>query len=542
MRRFALWAAVTAAALGAGPAAPADEMDDLAAKLHVRPAFLNYRPEFHYTQRTIELPTPKGTERRVFRFIMDGEKYVALISEDYIELLAFTPARARRQFALRSGRYHLDNVRGPLMPTGAFLGRARGRRPAGRYPSVPQTDHFRGGGLKVTLVRARDASDRKVVDRYDFLVHPVFGYMVDAHTEVTFKRPPSVRQFTTTVFCPNSYIPWPTRQIYDMTVFCPGQGGGYRCYVNNPLSIARAGRNSKVFTWRDGGFIAFLSSKTAPGVCRTRSDGGPPAAMTLDARNQFHVTIPLPDRVLGTASQDQPYVRQTYRAEQRLFGLPPAIAEYLRKHATAIPVGTDGVICRIGQTEDFEDQPVALSEPVQGLAWTAGSPLVTLRAAHSGRKSLELRGQWRTNEPVLKFRPDRPPVPLRPEARYRLEAYLRAESMSDEQRESYRRNYLLLAARLRGQGRQVPPFVAPKRRGEAYIIAELHERYPRDPNVAPVAVYKTKPCLAATDGAGTWQKVSLEFTTPRWDPFVEFVFVVDSGQALLDDFTFRRVD
>ena len=46
---------------------------------------------------------------------------------------------------------------------------------------------------------------------------------------------------------------------------------------------------------------------------------------------------------------------------------------------------------------------------------------------------------------------------------------------------------------------------------------------------------------AATSEKDGWQQVSLEFTTPKWDPFINIVFVVEDGKAYLDDFRLARI-
>jgi hypothetical protein len=44
-----------------------------------------------------------------------------------------------------------------------------------------------------------------------------------------------------------------------------------------------------------------------------------------------------------------------------------------------------------------------------------------------------------------------------------------------------------------------------------------------------------------TEAKAGWQKVSLEFTTPKWDPFLNVVFEVRDCKVYLDDFSLTRV-
>ena len=122
MRRLGLhavgWAILLAAA---GTGALGDEIDDLADKIGLRERFHGYKPKFHYAQKTFSFEHPAGAKQQVLRLIMDGQRHVAIIADDHIQLLAFTPGTAREVLAIRSGRYHLDNLVGPILPTGNCL-------------------------------------------------------------------------------------------------------------------------------------------------------------------------------------------------------------------------------------------------------------------------------------------------------------------------------------------------------------------------------------------------------------------------------------
>ncbi|MGD0485509.1 MAG: hypothetical protein ABSB58_12790, partial [Gemmatimonadales bacterium] len=195
MRRSVVRAALAelVVAVAAAPvAAAADEIDELARKLNLAPKFHAYKPKFHYSQKTFTIPGPKGDQTVVLRIIQDEDKYVALIADDFIEMLEFSPLTAKTAFTMRTGRYGPDNLRGPTIPTGDFLGGGRKVRYTRTAPGIPPTDHFREGGSSLELVRAIDNSQIKVVSKYEFLVHEVFGYMVQGTTSVLFKpQPPS---------------------------------------------------------------------------------------------------------------------------------------------------------------------------------------------------------------------------------------------------------------------------------------------------------------------------------------------------------------
>ena len=536
MKHIALCVAclgLVAAALP-GPAA-ADEMDDLARKLNVRARFHGYKPKFHYTQKTFLFEQARGFHKRTWRIVMDGERYVALIPDDHVQLLAFTPGTAETNLRLRAGRYHWDNLRGPTVPTQAFIARKVTYTSRGSS-NIAQTDHFREGGPRLILVRALESRGVQVLKRYIFRVHEVFGYMVDGRTTVRFKKPPEKREALTGVFCPNSYIPWSTRWVYDRTVYCPGSGyAGYLGWVNNTLAFARAGRNRKMFTWRDAGFIVFLDGEMGWSPCRTRQDGQGDAQMTLDPlRNHVHVTIPLADELPQNEAK-----WETYEATHRLFAVPPEITKHLWDSAKLIDVGSKGLVLSVGKTEDFEAQPVSLAEPIRGLAWTDEPPALTEEVAHSGKKALFIGGSWKTNDPVITIEPDTPPVPLRPHAKYLLEAWFKVENMTAGERKSYRTKYDLMAERIKARDKEaeVPRYIEPKSYAEAYVTGNLYEWSAKE------ARWTTRQRTTVARGGTTdWQKVTLEFKTGAWDPFIQIAFVCDSGRAFLDDLTLKRIE
>ena len=212
-----------------------------------------------------------------------------------------------------------------------------------------------------------------------------------------------------------------------------------------------------------------------------------------------------------------------------------------------ISVGLNAVACRIGTTEDFETQPVPLTEPVRGLAWTTHPPEVTTTDAHSGKKALVLRGEYGVNDPRVHIEPDIPQIPLRPKAKYLLEAWFRVENMTDAERADYLDAYKKMAADLarknkarteRGEEElEIPKYLAPKPHGQVYMTAHLYETSPKGRRW--LLPQKT---TAASGYKTAWQKVSLEFTTPAWDPYVFISVVCDSGSAIMDDFTFKRID
>jgi hypothetical protein len=524
MKHIALPAVMVGLLAGAcAMPAAGDEIDDLVKKLNPPARFGGHRPQFHFREQTFTFQEPRGPIKRTWRLIMDGNRYVALLREGDIQLLARSPAAAPTVLRMPTGRYHLDNLLGPSLPTHAFIQKKVNYTLQGRS-NVNETDHFRFGGKTMTLVRRYKGGGNEVLSQFALSVHPIFGYMIEGRTKVTFRKPPTTNRETTSgAFCPGCYVPWPNQWIFDRTVFCPGGTTEYRGWANNLLAMDRVDSKKEGFTWRDGGFIAYLNRKTGWSLCRTRDDGGPDATMSLrTAHNDFHIKIPFPDELAKDEAE-----REVYQSTHRMFCMPPELTKHVWDNMKLIPVGKEAVIIRIGTKETFEDQPIALTEPVRGLVWTSNEPKLTDRDSYSGKKSLIIKGtEW----------PNLPQVSLLPNRKYRLEAMFKVKNLTGEERLEHRRQHDLKAARDRRAGQQVEPYVALKKYAEAYITGHLYEWTPHDKK------WLVRQQTSVASGQNSdWQKVELEFTCPKWDAFINIVFVVDSGWAYMDDFSLMRV-
>ena len=173
--------------------------------------------------------------------------------------------------------------------------------------------------------------------------------------------------------------------------------------------------------------------------------------------------------------------------------------------------GQSAVMIRIGVLEDFEDQPVAVTEPVRGLTWTSGGPRVTTEEAHSGSKSVLLKGtSW----------PNLPQCSLLPETKYRLEAWYKPLPYTHEERAAAEKKHKRSIGKV----------------ARAYMKGDFYEWSPHSRKW--IVQQQTN---VVTSEQADWQRVSLEFTTPKWDPFINVVFVVEDGKAYLDDFQLIRL-
>jgi len=466
----------------------ADEIDDLAARLKPGARFAGYKPNFTNETRHFTFRHARGKiVEKGWRVIKDGAKYVALLRSGDIILLARTPDMAKTTLDMPTGRYHLDTLQGPSLPTWQFIQKHKNYVVYGKGG----TDTFEGGGQSITLVRRQERKDRRVHHRFVLTVDPVFGYRIDGYYHAALKElpEPKRRVFTSGAFCPGCYTPWPETAIFDRTVYCPAHTTDYVGYANNLLAMDRCDANKDKFTWRDKGFIAYLDPRTGWSVVRTRDDGlGVPRMALCNAHNDFHIHIPFPENL---KRGDDGYYHIT--AHHRMMALPPEMTRYIWDHVKMQNVGPAAAFVRIGVVESFEDQLIDLSLPTRGLTWTAGGPRVSTNEAHSGKKSLLFtRTSW----------PNLPQVSLKPNARYRLQAWFKVE----------------------GDG------------AEAYIKGDYYEWSPH--NRERLLKQRTSSVKA---GEG-WKRAVLQFTTPEWDPFIDIVFVLEGkGRAWMDDFSLTEV-
>jgi hypothetical protein len=550
MKRLTCLVALAVVASVMPGAAGADEIDDLARKLALPARWHGYKPDFHFTQQTYTFNESAGPTKRTWRLAMDGPRYVALIPDDHIQLLGFTVGTAPTSFPLPT-RYLLDTFRGPALPTQSLIP-SFVRYDAGGASNISRSDSFGVGGSTMTLTRASPRSLVEVIKKYVFSVHPQLGYMIEGTTEVTFRRPdPKTKEFTTDIACSGSFQPWANQWVYDKTVLTPAGTTDVQAYANNTAAMAHLAASDPL-TLRNGGFVAWLHCQNSWSPCRTFSGLGPDANMTLDPRsNTLHLKIPIPPEVRN----DPNGARQVWKLTERLFALPPELTAHLREQAKPAMQAGEGLVLRIGRTEDFEDQPIAFSQPVRGLAWSeptapaasaqpargAAGPeqknppkLLTARGA-SGKKCLLIEGKTQVNVPWFSVTPDIQRIRLRPDSKYTIEAMMKAEDLTTEDRTAYRQAYDDQAGKITLAGRTPPDFEPLAPHGEAYVTAELHAS--PDGGIAPVSRHKST--VAKADNPA-WQKVTLELTTPGYDTYLRVSFICHSGTAMLDDFSLTQ--
>lgn len=494
--RFLFFVGCLACALSAR----ADEVDDLVRLLGVPARFEGQSARFQLERFSALFQEKDGPKTVEWHWVRDRGKIIALATRDGIHLLAFRPEEGKDTVALPKGRWHIDTMLGAAISTGSFMpgssttvregyseswsGEGTERLVLIRTYRGPRTER------RVRVKRAAGEDKYETVtqeieaeNRFTVRLDPVHGYMVEGVYRITMANPPPSHQFSN-LLAEGTYALWPGQARGDRTVITP-VGGGYEGYALNLQAIDLSDNHRPVI--RNGGFGAFL-----------HGESGWSPAMTLEGAEA--------DFVICNAHGDIDFVsrwprepgaeRSTLTVKHRLLALPPEMTRHVWNEMKMLFTEKSTVTIRIGRVEDFEDQPLAADRPVRGIINTTGMRLAD--GGRSGLKSLLVKGRvW----------PNLPQIALEPESRYRLEAWFR-----------------VAPGKLREEGPEP----------QAWIQADLYEW---SPHTQKMDVEQETNRV----GPGDWQKVSLEFTTPTWDPFVNIVFHCENGEAHLDDFQFVKL-
>jgi hypothetical protein len=504
-----------------------DEVDEMEAHLKPPARFEHYRPQWRVEKRSFTFQHFSKTETKAFTVIRDGDKAVGVMRSGDIMLLALHPTAASTNIHMPTERLHLDNLLGPSLPTWAFIKDVKSH--GSIYETTGDKGQLREGwevsDKHLVFIRKLALDDYSIEARFVFTVDPVFGYRIDAVRELQFHKPVPKDKYKlgAGTFTPGCYVPWKDATIYNRTVYTPS-AGRMKGWANNLLCMDRCDAGND-FDWRDGGFIAYLTAPESWSACFTRQDGaGPTKTLSIcNAHNDFHIGLTVPEL---TEAKDGLY---PYRYVHRLMGLPPELSAHVWNNMSLIQSNATGLIIRIGETEDFEKQPVPLTEPARGLVWTSGEPKIVKGGAHSGEHSIQIKGRsW----------PNLPQISLRPNQRYRLEGWFKVTPFTAEEMTAAKQADAKRREELKSKNKPLPPEIDwDNAQPAAFIQGDYYEW---SPHTGPMV--EKQSTTRATGKNGSWEHVVLDFTAPAWGPFINITFVADYCTALLDDFALRPIE
>ena len=494
---------------------PGDEIDDLAARIKPPARFADHKPDWRVENRTFTFAHYQRQETCTFPIVLDGEKVVAVLRSGDIMLVARTPANASPTLNMPTERLHLDNLPGPSLPTWQFIKKVdtHGSIYKDLGDKVLPREWWEKGPATLTYVRTQDLPEHKVEARFVFSVDPVFGYRIDAVRDVVIHQKLEGKNATIGggSFCPGCYVPWDHAAIYDRTAWTP-VGGGIEGWANNLLTMDRCdGGPREKFAWRDRGFIAYLPKPDGWSPVFTRLDGTgntPPLAV-CNAHNDFHIKFNL-------ANLPEKNGKWPFRPVHRLMSLPPELTAHVWQNMRLIEANATGLIIKLGKVEDFEAQPVKLTEPARGLVWTSSSPPIVKGEARSGEQAILIRGrQW----------PNLPQVSLKPNTKYRMEGWYKIKPWTAEQIAAEKAKDEAKRKDLESRGKPLPPAIDwDSATPRAYIRGDYYEWSPYTDKM--IEEIRTTQATRA----GEWEHVVVEFTSPAWGPFINIAFTPSSAR------------
>jgi hypothetical protein len=490
--------AMVAAVLLPPAAAAADEVQQLVDRLEPPARFADHTARFAVGKRTFTRHYAAGRREQTYFVVTDGPRVVAFIPVrgGEIHLLAFRPDAAPKELHLGPDRPHLETAVGARLRTDAYI--------PGKVGNDESSYHFSAGGEELTLVRRFDGMatfDKwshhskqpetvREVNTFTFRCDPVHGYMVSGTFETAVKPAPDKFEYYSAAAEDICNV-WAPPTVVSRTVMTPTCQEGFAGWGLNFAAIDLCDRDKSKVTCRDGGFGGYLNEATGWSPVWT-IEGAEPKFVVCNAHADLDFVVPWPaDAPTDAAGRSRLTIRT------RLLALPPELTRHVWERMDVRMAKMRRVMMRIGRVEDFEDQPRPLSCGLRGLTSTGGGPRVTDEHAHSGRRSVVIRGR---------FWPNLPQVPLKGGARYRLSAWMKL----------------------------VPDDAEQSDKPEAYITADTYVSSPHHNKWA-------RRMRTTSAGPGDWQKVELTFTAEPWAPFVNIAFVAQGGTAYLDDFELVEV-
>jgi hypothetical protein len=521
------------------------EIQKLVDELRPPARFKGYRAQFSCEKINVSFEHKNGPEAMDMWVIRDSGKVAAVMPTagfhgGWLYLQTWDPAQAKVELNLPKERWHCDTQVGASIRTEHFM-------PSKRWGSGESNAwHVTDNGEKLVLIRTMKGDvninewEMKYKGKVDAVstfvlrVDPVFGYVVDATWETGMNPGIKYAQYCS-LYPP--YISNPWVETHEMVVVSPVGSTGYLAHFNNHAAVGRCGSGG--WSCRDGGLAAYLDTKTGWSIAMPAIGGNVRLGVcNVHADQDFCVDWPT-----NATVDAEGFVRNRYQT--RLCWLPPELTKYLREKAEVKFLDARCVIIPVGKTEDFEDQPARVASMKPGLTFTEWpGATISETEAHSGKKSLQVRGRvW----------PNLPQLVLKPSQKYRITAWIKVIAPTAEQKDKAKQGFAANVERqkaahakkmdkLRKDGKEseVTEFKAPvwddAAEAEAWISGDFYEWTPHSPQRDGV-ISTTR--VRAGEG---WKQVSTEFVSAKWGPFSDLTFhCSNNGTAYVDDFLYEEV-
>jgi len=495
----------TFSSLSAQPEYYTEEMKSLIRDAGLKPLFKDYRPVFSVKKEMVTFFGPGGRFEEEKWFVMDGRKYIAVYSpgdKPSIDIFGNSPFTASESLKLPV-RHHNSTLLGTRLTTSIWYDKW----------AISGDNHkveFSKGGDTITLTESQSWTPEsqykrngRSVHSFTFRCDPYFGYVAVIRclleTDDAQNRAPEFINFMP----PDVSNPWPWKNRFAYTIYSDNDIPGYKGYSKYANNLAAGNLSDetkhdwgKGFSTRSGGLIAMADEKLWSPALFRKGDlffSQRTCDVWLDLHNLVHF-------------QEKPDKDGFYRLNPVFIfvNLPPDLSTWLVRNSIFRDFKPENqVMIRIGGKEDFEDQPLPMTFPKAALTkgfWEKDF-VIAEGIAHTGNKSLQVEGIKAPNFQVVGDFIHCPAIPLEQSETYLIEAYVKVEGDSTS----------------------------------AFISANYYEWSSGEND----RILKQQTNSATQD---RWQKVSLIFTAPGWDPFVDLRFNVNGkGRAWFDDFSFTRL-
>ena len=511
-----------------------DELQAIIAAVNPPARFANHQPHWSTSEETVTFQHVAGPKPTTFTLVKDGANVVAVIPkrefyDGSIFLLTHDPALALPTVPWPTGRWHIDSSLGVELRTLGLIPRGLDGKDCSFTvdgATLVYERRFRGQAGTRSGENGTDAGPAEMLDlhhRMVFRCDPVHGYAVDADFTTRAGKP--IKELYIASSAPSRrYALWPDERLYDTTVLTLRDRPGLTAWYNNMGAIPAAGAACRAAGGgRDGGFAAYLGQEWSWALT---VQGAPQKLPICNAHGDVDFNLLLP-----VVEPDTDGLR-TWRIRHRLLALPAEVTAKLRQDMQVLFAGATQLMLRLGRTEDFEDQPLRVDRPETGAK--LGGRLVD-GDAHSGTKALAVDGQVGTGGAQLS---------LKPNTTYRITAWMKLTPWTPEQRTAKQADYDQKRAEAEAKKAQTADpakaakIVIPEPRDFAQIVpkawvqAQFYEWTPH--NAQRLSDHRSNEVTSA----GEWQLVTVEFSTPAWDPFVDLRFCTEGGSALVDDVAF----
>lgn len=499
-----VWLSGQTASAAERTAAMNDVVAGLLTQLNVPDRFAGHVPDFAVEQRDLQCMGPNGPYTETVHLITDHGKLVAIYSgRPQIRVMPVTPHTAQPLADwVPPVRYHNATTTGARMTTIPWL-------TAWAYTGTEKGHRFEGGGKTLTFVEWQRWAPGNPTGatgyaeyRFTFDVDPKLGYVVRGDFVVQLDQRPikkgqpiSKFEYTNLLNGEMSRV-WPGEWRYDRTAYTPADGDkfaghAFAGWFNNVFAAELS--DDRPVKLRSGGFISFIDDDDWSPALSTFADYAP-SLQTCNVWQDQHNHLSFPDEPNHPNGYE---LRWTSRFQY----LPPELSRHIADTMAMDDFGgRREVMIRIGQTEDFEDQPLPLATTrtrgISGHGLRIGTDV-----ARSGSRSLVYtagnpegeKSHYRNRGEFLFL----PQITLQAGHRYRIEAYARVTEPDTTAR----------------------------------ITADLYEWTPHD----PARLKQQETNAAATPNE--WVLIELDFTAPNYDAYLDLRFMQSGkGKVYYDDF------